>query len=152
MEWFQESAVIEKPVEEVFARRKSPERPVVELGGRGGEANLGGLARPRHNVRPGAPTPESAARIAFEVTRFEPNTLLEIGRFSGCLRAAVGRRRFEAVPAGTRVTFSGEGTSGRFFNLLDPRVAAAAKRQARTGLASLKDVLESQQQQHGEHL
>lgn len=89
--------------------------------------------------------------IAFEETGFEPNTLLEIGRFSGCLRAAVGRRRFEAVPAGSRVTFSGEGASGRFFTLLEPRVAAAAKRQARTGLASLKDVLESQQQ-HGEHL
>ena len=89
--------------------------------------------------------------IAFEVTGFEPNELLEIGRFSGRLRAAVGRRRFEAVPAETRVTFHSEGTSGLFFNLLEPLVAAAAKRQARAGLASWKDVLEARPQ-HGEHL
>ena len=141
MEWFQESAVIEKSRRGgLRVRRKSPERPVVELGG---EANLGGLARPRHDGRPGAPTPGSATRDRFEVTGFEPNELLEIGRFSGRLRAAVGRRRFEAVPAETRVTFHSEGTSGLFFNLLEPLVAAAAKRQARAGLASWKDVLEA---------
>ncbi len=82
--------------------------------------------------------------ITFEVTGFEHNRMLEIGRFSGRLRSAVGRRTFEPVPGGTRVTFSAEGTSGIFLNLLEPLVAGAARRQARRGLASLKQTLEAQ--------
>ena len=145
MEWFQESAVIEKPVEEVFAFAANPQNDplwssAVAEARQISEGPLGLGTTFDQVLR----LLGRRLEIAFEVTGFEPNTLLEIGRFSGRLRSAVGRRRFEAVPAGTRVTFSGEGTSGLFFNLLEPLVAAAAKRQARTGLASLKDVLEAQ--------
>ena len=145
MEWFQESAVIEKPVEEVFAFAANPQNDplwssAVAEARQTSEGSLGLGTTFDQVLR----LLGRRLEIAFEVTGFEPNTLLEIGRFSGRLRSAVGRRRFEAVPAGTRVTFSGEGTSGLFFNLLEPLVAAAAKRQARTGLASLKDVLEAQ--------
>ncbi len=145
MEWFQESAVIEKPVEEVFAFAANPQNDplwssAVAEARQTSEGPLGLGTTFDQVLR----LLGRRLEIAFEVTGFEPNTLLEIGRFSGRLRSAVGRRRFEAVPAGTRVTFSGEGTSGLFFNLLEPLVAAAAKRQARTGLASLKDVLEAQ--------
>lgn len=41
--------------------------------------------------------------ITFEVTEYEPNRRLQIGRFSGRLRSAVGRRTFEPAPAGTHV-------------------------------------------------
>jgi hypothetical protein len=82
--------------------------------------------------------------ITFEVTGFEQNRMLEIGRFSGRLRSAVGRRTFEPVPCATRVTFGGQGGSGHFLNLFEPLVAAAARRQARRSLARLKQTLEAQ--------
>ena len=145
MEWFQVSAVIEKPVEEVFAFAAHPQNDplwssAVAEARQTSEGSLGIGTTFDQVLR----LLGRQLEIAFEVTGFEPNELLEIGRFSGRLRSAFGRRRFEAVPAGTRVTFSGEGTSGLFFNLIEPLVAAAAKRQARAGLASLKDVLEAQ--------
>jgi len=82
--------------------------------------------------------------ITFAVTAFEQNRMLEIGRFSGRLRSAVGRRTFEPVSSGTRVTFAAQGGSGLFLNLIEPFVARAARRQARRSLVRLKDTLEAQ--------
>jgi hypothetical protein len=144
MKRFSESAVIEKPVEAVFALAANPQNdplwsPAV---GEARQTSLGSLGI--------GTTFQQVLRllgrrleIAFEVTGFEPNRLLEIGHFSGHLRSAVGRRTFEPVQGGTRVTFSGQGTSGLFLNLIEPLVAGAARRQARTGLARLKQTLES---------
>lgn len=84
-------------------------------------------------------------KITFEVTEYEPNQRVHIGRFSGRLRSAAGRRTFEAAPGGTRVTFAGEGTSGLFLNLLEPLVNAAARRAVTRDLANLKEVLEGRQ-------
>lgn len=50
---------------------------------------------------------------------------------------------FEPAPAGTRVAFAGDGTSGLFLNLLEPRVTAAAKPAVRRDLVNLKAVLEA---------
>jgi hypothetical protein len=78
---------------------------------------------------------------AFEVTAYEPNRRIQIGRFPGRWRSAVGRRTFEPTPGGTRVAFAAEGKSGLFFNLLEPLVTVGAKRAARRDLANLKNVL-----------
>jgi hypothetical protein len=79
------------------------------------------------------------------VTEYEPNRRLDIRRSSWRLRSVVGRRMFEPAPAGTRVTFVGEGASGLFLNLLEPLVTAAARRAVRRDLANLKAVLEARQ-------
>jgi hypothetical protein len=142
----EESAVIERPVAEVFALAADPTNDplwasVVAEATQTSEGPLGVGTTFEQVLR----LLGRRIEITFEVTEYEPNRRLHIGRFSGRLRSAVGRRTFEPAPAGTRVTFRGEGTSGLFLNLLEPLVTAAARRAVRRDLANLKKVLEARQ-------
>jgi hypothetical protein len=144
MKPFQESAVIEKPVDEVFAFAANPQNdplwsPAVAEARQSSNGSLGIGTTFQQVLR----LLGRRVEITFVVTEFEQNRMLEIGRFSGRLRSAVGRRTFEPVSSGTRVTFSGQGGSGLFLNLLEPLVAGAARRQARRSLAHLKHILEA---------
>lgn len=143
---FEESAVIERPVADVFALAADPTNDPLW-------ASAVAEARQTSEgpLRVGT-TFEQVLRllgrrleIRFEVTEYEPNRTLHIGRFSGRLRSAVGQRTFEPASAGTRVTFAAEGASGLFLNLLEPLVTAAARRAVRRDLANLKAVLEAGQ-------
>ena len=49
-----------------------------------------------------------------------------------------GGRTFEAIPGGTRITFSGGGRSGGFFGLAEPLPLRAAQRSLRSDPADLK--------------
>jgi len=143
---FQERAVIEKPVEEVFAFAADPENDprwssAVAKARRTSENSFGLGSRYEQVLR----FVGRRLEVTFEVTGYELNRTVEIGRFSGPLRSAVGRRTFESVPGGTRVTFIAEGKSGLFLNLLEPLVAAAGRREFRRGLANLKQILEAEQ-------
>jgi len=145
MKPFTECAVIEKPIDAVFAFAANPQNdllwsPAVAEARQTSIGSLGIGTTFQQMLR----LLGRRLEITFVVTGFEQNRLLEIGRFSGRLRTAVGRRAFEPAPGGTRVTFSGEGTSGVFLNLLEPLVATAARRQARRSLARLKQTLEAQ--------
>jgi Polyketide cyclase / dehydrase and lipid transport len=140
-----ESGVIERPVEAVFALAANPQNdplwsPVVAEARQTSLGSLGIGTTFQQVLR----LLGRRLEITFEVTGFEQNRMVEIGRFSGRLRSAVGRRTFEPIPGGTRVTFGGQGPSGLFLNLLEPLVAGAARRQARRSLASLKQTLEAQ--------
>jgi hypothetical protein len=140
----EESAVIERPVAEVFALAADPRNDplwasVVAEARQTSEGPLGVGTTYAQVLR----LLGRRLEITFEVTGYETDRRVEIGRFSGRLRSTVGRRTFEPAPGGTRVTFAGEGTSGLFFNLLEPLVTAAAKRAARRDLANLKAVLEA---------
>jgi hypothetical protein len=57
-----------------------------------------------------------------------------------------GTRTFEAIPGGTRITFSGGGRAGGFFGLAEPLLLRAAQWSLRSDLASLKRLLEGQPQ------
>ena len=140
-----ESAVVERPIEAVFAFAANPRNdplwsPAVVEARQTSMGSLG-IGTTFHQV---LRLLGRRLEVTFEVTGFDQNRMVEIGRFSGRLRSAVGRRTFEPVPGGTRVTFGGEGASGLFLNLLEPLVAGAARRQARTSLESLKQTLEAQ--------
>ena len=50
---------------------------------------------------------------------------------------------FEEMPAGTRLTRAVEGEPGGFFKLAEPLIERALKRQVRTDLETLKDLLEA---------
>jgi hypothetical protein len=148
MKPFNESAVIGKPIEAVFAFAANPQNdplwsPAVAEARQTSLGTLGIGTTFQQVLR----LLGRRLEITFAVTGFEQNRMLEIGRFSGHLRSAVGRRTFEPAPGGTRVTFSGEGTSGLFLNLLEPLVTAAARRHARRSLASLKQTVEAQPEQ-----
>jgi len=140
----EESIVIGRPVDYVFAFAADPKKDplwasAVAESSQISEGPLGIGTRFTQALR----LLGRRLEITFEVTEYEPNRSLQIGRFSGRLRSAVGRRTFEPAPAGTRVTFAGEGGSGLFLNLLEPLVTAAAKRAASRDLANLKAVLEA---------
>lgn len=138
------SAVIARPLAEVFALAADPANDLLW-------ASTVAEARQTSEGPLGVGTTYAQVlrllgrrlEITFEVTGYEPNRLLQIGRFSGRLRSAVGRRTFESAQGGTRVTFAGEGTSGMFLNLLEPLVNAAARRGATRDLAKLKALLEA---------
>ncbi len=51
---------------------------------------------------------------------------------------------FEELPGGTRLTQVAEGEPGGFFKLAGPLLERAVRRQFRTDLANLKDLLEAQ--------
>ncbi len=51
---------------------------------------------------------------------------------------------FEELPGGTRLTQVAEGEPGGFFRLAGPLLERAVRRQFRTDLANLKDLLEAQ--------
>lgn len=142
----EESALIERSVAEVFALAADPSNDplwaaVVAEARQMSEGPLGVGTTFAQVLR----LLGRRIEITFAVTEYEPNRRLQIGRFSGRLRSAVGRRTFEPAPAGTLVTFAGEGTSGLFLNLLEPLVTAAARRAVRRDLANLKAVIEARQ-------
>jgi uncharacterized protein YndB with AHSA1/START domain len=142
---FRATAVIDKPVEEVFAFAADPENDprwssAVSKARRTSKSALGLGSRYEQVLR----FVGRRLEVTFEVTGYEPNRTVEIGRFSGPLRSAVGRRTFESVPGGTRVTFIAEGRSGLFLNLVEPLVAAAGRREFRRALANLKQILEAE--------
>ena len=140
------SAVIERPLDEVFALAADPKNdPLWALAVAEARQTSEGPLAVGTTYEQVLRLLRRRLRITFEVTEYEPNRRLHIGRFSGRLRAAVGRRTFEPVPGGTRVTFAGEGTSGVFLNLLEPLVNAAASRAVTRDLAKLKAILEGRQ-------
>lgn len=137
------STVIRRPIADVFAFAADPSKDplwaaVVAQASQVSDGPLGIGTRFEQVLR----LLGRRLEITFEVTEYEPDRRLHIGRFSGRLRSAVGRRTFEAVPDGTRVTFAGEGGSGLFLNVVEPLVSAAARRAVRRDLASLKALLE----------
>jgi hypothetical protein len=140
------SAVIERPLDEFFALAADPKNDPLWASAiaEARQTSEGPLAV--------GTTYEQVLRllgrrlkITFDVTEYEQNRRLHIGHFSGRLRSVAGRRTFEAVPGGTRVTFAGEGTSGLFLNLLEPLMNAAAGRAVTRDLANLKAILEGRQ-------
>jgi Polyketide cyclase / dehydrase and lipid transport len=84
-------------------------------------------------------------QLVREVTAYEPNRRQAVKTISGPLRWG-GTRTFEAIPGGTRITFSGGGQAGGFFGLAEPLLLRAAQRSLRNDLATLKRLLEGRSQ------
>jgi hypothetical protein len=82
--------------------------------------------------------------VVREVTEYEPNRRQAAKAVSGPIRFN-GTRTFEAIPGGTRITFSGGGRAGGFFGLAK-LLLRAAQRSLRSDLASLERLFEGQPQ------
>jgi hypothetical protein len=80
--------------------------------------------------------------LTLEVTAYEPDRRFGMKVITGPLKFA-GMRLLETVPDGTRVTFMGGGQSGGFFQIAEPLLALAARRQLTKDLIALKRVLET---------
>ena len=80
--------------------------------------------------------------IPIVVTEYEPNRKLGFEAAMGPLQGAA-RRSVEAIAGGTRLTIATEGHSSGFLKVLWPVFARFAEGEAKTGLVTLKDLLEA---------
>jgi len=80
--------------------------------------------------------------IPIVVTEYEPNRKLGFEAAMGPLQGAA-RRSVEAIADGTRLTIVSEGHSDGSLKLVWPIFAYWAEREAKTGLANLKNLLEA---------
>jgi uncharacterized membrane protein len=79
----------------------------------------------------------------YERTAFEPNRRYMDRATGGPIPNQEWTYTFEEIPAGTRLTRAVEGEPGGFFKLADPLIERALKRQVRTDLETIKDLLEA---------
>jgi uncharacterized membrane protein len=139
----EKSIIIQRPIEDVFAFMSST-------------ANLPlwqtDVLEARH-------TPEGSVQVGTQLTlvrammgrkvegtadivEYEPPTRYAFKTTSG--PAVTGVNICEATPEGTKATIMFDMHTGGLFSLADPLVARTINRSVESGLANLKDLLESQ--------
>jgi uncharacterized protein YndB with AHSA1/START domain len=140
----EESVVINRPVEDVFAFMSNPENDPqwqsetteTEITSQGPI----GVGTTYLDV-----THFLGRRIEsiYEFTEYEINKKLSLKTTSGPIpiEATI---TYESVENGTKVNFSARGEAGGFFKLAEPLVARMAQRSWTANYANLKDLLESQ--------
>ena len=139
----EQSVVINRPVEEVFALLADFEKlplwdaAVVEAM-KTSEGPMGVGATIREVVR----MLGRRVEMTGEVTEYEPNRKITFRTTSGPLPGKV-TEAFEAAGGGARVTFATEIELGGVFKLAEPIVARMFKAQVKGSAASLKDFLET---------
>src|SRR5215208_6157732 len=140
-----QSVVIERPLEEVFAFLADPENdaqwtPMVTETRKSSEGPLGVGTRYEQS---GHFLGRNFAML-FEVTEYEPNRKIGQRLISQGQLVATGSSSVEAVSGGTQVTLTGEAQAGGFFWLLPDRIIAfPAQRIMGVALRNLKELLET---------
>ena len=79
----------------------------------------------------------------WEITAYEANRKVSFKSTSSPIPAK-GGYTYESVAGGTKVTFGGEVEPGGFFKLAKPIIALEGKREWKSSLANVKDLLEAQ--------
>ena len=140
----EESAQINRPVEEVFSYVSTVESQPE-------------WATPPIEVRKDTPGPPKEGdtftyvakflgrrfETPFRITSIEPNRQFSYRATGGPLPDQRWTHTFEEVSGGTRYTMVLEGEPGGFFRLAEPLIQKAVNRQFRADLGTLKDMLES---------
>jgi len=137
------SAVIGRPIEEVFAFSTDPEKlamwagPVTEAK----QTSEGPLGVGTTSTRV---TQLLGRRIEhdYEVTEYQPNRTYSAKTTTGALPIEE-HLSFEAVEGGTKVTVEGDVEAAGFFKLAEPIVSRIVKRQVEHDVATLKELLEA---------
>ncbi len=138
------SAVINRPVEEIFDYISNPENgPKWQSGVLEAEQTSKGPSSVGATIREVRKFMGRRIDQTFEITEYEPNRMIKQKTISGPMTLDASYA-FESVEDGIRVTIGGEGDSGGFFKLADPIINRMAKRQMEADLANLKDLLEAQ--------
>jgi uncharacterized protein YndB with AHSA1/START domain len=142
---FDQSVVIERPLEEVFAFLADPENdaqwtPMVTETRKTSEGPLGVGTRYEQSGHFLGRNFE----MLFEVTEYEPNRKIGQRLISPGPLRTTGSSSVEAVSGGTQVTLTGEAQAGGFFWLLPDRIIAfPAQRIMGVALRNLKELLEA---------
>jgi len=138
----EESIVVERPIEEVFAYLTDLER-VPEW-----QTNVLFLQLQSGSLRPGAQLVELRKFLGrkiesvVEVTEYDPPHRYTIKTQSGPIPFEISNVLSESG-SGTRIDAAVEGEPGRFFGLIEWRVVKAVERELWNSLATLKDILEA---------
>jgi uncharacterized protein YndB with AHSA1/START domain len=141
---FQQSVVINRPVEQVFAFVSDLENDPQWTPGatmrRTSPGPVGvGTTFQQHDRFLGR-----RMDLSLEVTDYEPPHKIGLKTTSGPLSFG-GTRMFEPVDdAATRVTFVGDGHAPGVLKLAEPLLAVVGERRLRTQLSNLKHLLEAQ--------
>jgi uncharacterized protein YndB with AHSA1/START domain len=140
----EESIKIDRPVEEVFSYVANPENLPEWSGlaievkdapvplGEGDTFSVVGKFLGRRFETP------------FELTSYEPNRHYTHRARGGPIPDQDWTYTYEEVSGGTRLTRTVEGEPGGFFKLAEPLIERALKRQVRTDMETLKDLLEAE--------
>ena len=142
---FDQSVVIDRPLEEVFAFLADPEN----------DAHWTPMVKETRKTSEGpwgvGSTYEQSGRflgrnyeMPWEVTEYEPNRKISQRLITPGPLQMSGSSSVEAVSGGTRVTLTGEVQTSGFFWLLPDRIMAfPAQRRLRVTLVNLKEFLET---------
>jgi uncharacterized protein YndB with AHSA1/START domain len=139
----EETVVVERPIEQVFAYVTDPAR-IPEWQSSALEAHLDGEGP----MRAGSTVLEKRKFLGrrlestMEVLEYEPPHRFRIKASSGPVPFDV-TNTFSTAEGGTRISAVVEGEPGGFFRLAEPLVARAVARELRNNLETLKDVLEA---------
>ena len=80
----------------------------------------------------------------WEITEYHPNRNVQFKATSGLFSTAKGGYTYKSVEGGTKVTFVGDVELSGLLKLATPIIAYEGKREWRTSIANLKDLLEAQ--------
>ena len=139
----EDSIVVERPIDDVFAYMTDPET-LPEWQGSCLEARLEG-SEPMHagsRVRETRKFLGRRIESTMEVAEHEPPRRFVIRVGSGPVPFTASNSLSEAN-GGTRIDATVEGEPGGFFRLAEPLVVRALEREMKNNLATLKDVLEA---------
>jgi uncharacterized protein YndB with AHSA1/START domain len=138
----EQSIVVERPIEEVFAYLTDLDR-VPDW-----QTNVLFLQLQSSSLRTGAKLVElrkflgRKVESVVEVTEYEPPHRYTITVQSGPIPFSISNV-LSTTGEGTRIDAAVEGEPGRFFGLIEWRVVKAAERELWNSLATLKDILEA---------
>jgi uncharacterized protein YndB with AHSA1/START domain len=142
---FEESVIINRPIEEVFSYVTDYDTHIQWQSGlvEAGITSQGPLGVGSHYSYV---TQMLGRRLetAGEITEHEPPNRHLWKATSGPLPEFQGGFIFEAVNGGTKVTMRAEGEPGGFFKLAEPIAMRMVRRQLGASLDNLKDLLESE--------
>lgn len=140
----EQSVVINRPIEEVFAFASDPEKlsqwaaEVVDV-----EMTSKGPLGVGTTFNAAVKLLGRRMDNGHKITEYEPNRRYSIKVTSGPVSGDM-ETTFESVDGETKVTMVAEIEAGGFFRVAEPLLARAGQRQYATNLANLKDLLEAE--------
>ena len=139
----EESVVVERPIEEVFAYLTDPAK-IPDWQSSALEAHIegGGPMRAGSTVLEQRKFLGRRMESTMEVLEYEPPRRFRIKVSSGPVPFEV-TNTLSAADGGTRINAALEGEPGGFFRLAEPLVARAIARELRNNLEQLKDLMEA---------
>jgi carbon monoxide dehydrogenase subunit G len=139
------SVVINRPVDEVFAFLANPENePLWNQSTQKAEQTSEGPMGVGATVNTVNRFLGRTIDSTWEVTEYEVNRRRAVKSTSGPMPFEFAQT-FESVEGGTKITGTGQIEAGGFFKLAEPVVGRMARRQQETSFANLKDFLEAQE-------